>query len=546
MNELHENLFQLLLELDDICNKYGIEYFLSGGTALGAVRNQCFLPWDDDIDLFITRENWKKLYDLVTNHPEVLPENRDLICMENTKYYRNPIIRYVDTSTTRMYPSQAIAAKTCGDQIEFFILDPIPNVEDGQKEHLKLMDAFFEILSPYFTASKFLTLDEFKEHEELVFSYYDKMETEGYSKVIRQLYKEGFTYPAEKADNVRLRWGLRNGIYKSRFFAKQRYELLEGHKFPVAVEIEQALRNDYGDTWMYIPQGTGQVSHNFIIDDTTRPFSDFTEIYLNFIDQEKIVHAYEMNKRNNLKLWTVRRGITIERQKLNGIIVKKEIDKVIKDNNYNLDDLLKNRQFDILNQIFDRYYSFQLNPICKRYFLELDIDEDIQRIAILNKLVQGHYYAADTILSFIERNRELNETYKHIKEICEYCRKLSIAIYDNKDVNALGELLNRIPEDYKNLVDVFRAKLWLKLRTAENDEDNELIIEQGNDMLKYYPEDGEIMSYIAEAYFNLGNTIKATEFYDMAVNNTRNGFVWRNAKEKVGIDRMAGEEIYVN
>lgn len=164
MNELHENLFKLLLELDDICNEYDIDYFLSGGTALGAIRNQCFLPWDDDIDLFITRDNWKKLYELISNNPEILPENRELICMENTKFYRNPIIRYVDTSTTRIYSSQAITAKTCGDQIEFFILDPIPTVEDGQKEHLKMMDVFFEVLSPYFIVSKFLPLDEFAEH----------------------------------------------------------------------------------------------------------------------------------------------------------------------------------------------------------------------------------------------------------------------------------------------------------------------------------------------------------------------------------------------
>ena len=178
MNELHENLFKLLIELDTLCRENDIDYFLSGGTALGAIRNQCFLPWDDDIDLFITRENWKKLYELFSNNPDILPENRDLVCIENTKFYRNPIARYVDTSTTRIYPSQAVAGKTCGDQIEFFILDPIPNVEDGQDEHLKMMDVFFEVLSPYFVVSKFLTVEGFEEHKDLVFKYYDKIDNE--------------------------------------------------------------------------------------------------------------------------------------------------------------------------------------------------------------------------------------------------------------------------------------------------------------------------------------------------------------------------------
>ena len=140
----------------------------------------------------------------------------------------------------------------------------------------------------------------------------------------------------------------------------------------------------------------------------------------------------------------------------------------------------------------------------------------------------------------------MNEPLKELKEICEYCRKLSIAIFDNYDEETVRDLLNKIPQGYENLVDVFKATLWLKLKTASSTEDYESIINEGNEFLKLYPEDGELMSHIAEAYFNLGNIEKAKEFYDNAVHNTRNGFVWRKAKENVGIDRMAEEEIYVD
>ena len=105
--------------------------------------------------------------------------------------------------------------------------------------------------------------------------------------------------------------------------------------------------------------------------------------------------------------------------------------------------------------------------------------------------------------------------------------------------------MHDIPQDYSNLIDVFRATLWYKLKTAKSDEDYDEIINQGSEMLEYYPNDGELMSHIAEAYFNLNNMDKAKEFYEFAVNNTRNGFVWRKAKENVGIDRMAREEVYV-
>lgn len=547
MNKLHENLFQLLIELDTICNDNNIDYCLAGGTALGAIRNQCFLPWDDDIDLYITRDNWNKLYELISNNPEILPKNRNLVCIENEPFHRNPIVRYVDTSTTTIYPAQSISAKTCGDQIELFILDPIPNLEDGQKDFLKQMDAFLEILSPYFMTCKFLSLDEYTEHRDLTLSYYERIDNEGFSNVMNELFNKLYNYPLEKADTFRLRWGIRTLLHKTKFYSEKRYEILEGHKFPVAYELEHALRVDYGDTWMYIPEGEGKLSHNPLVEDANRPFSDFTDIYLKFINQREVIHAYEMNKKNNIDLWIPRREIEIEKEKINGTIVKKEINALMQSNNYDLNQLLINREFDALNLIFNKYYSVQLNQNSRKYNLMIELDEFILKIAILNKIYQGKYYDANNILYIIKNNDEkLSKKFYHLKEMCEFCRNLSIAIYDDYDVNRVGFLLNNIPNDCNHLVDTFRAILWYKLKTAKTDENFEFIIENGYKMLDLYPNDGEIMSYIAESYFNLNNIDKAKEFYDNAVHNTRNGFVWKNAKQNAGIDRMKEEEIYVD
>lgn len=56
--QLHDNLFELLCLIDDICRKENVRYFLDGGTAIGAVREKDFIPWDDDMDIKVLAEDY--------------------------------------------------------------------------------------------------------------------------------------------------------------------------------------------------------------------------------------------------------------------------------------------------------------------------------------------------------------------------------------------------------------------------------------------------------------------------------------------------------
>ena len=111
--EIHAELIEQLRDVIAICERHGIEYNLMCGTLLGAVRHKGFIPWDDDVDLLMTRENFEKFR-------VVYPEECD-------KRFE---LTYLDTWTPRVMNRDPEKAAAFTD---FFILDPVPTGKLARK-----------------------------------------------------------------------------------------------------------------------------------------------------------------------------------------------------------------------------------------------------------------------------------------------------------------------------------------------------------------------------------------------------------------------------
>lgn len=69
LQETQQNLLDLMVALDDICQKEHIAYSLHSGTLLGAVREKGFIPWDDDMDITMARWEFEKLEKVLSHDP---------------------------------------------------------------------------------------------------------------------------------------------------------------------------------------------------------------------------------------------------------------------------------------------------------------------------------------------------------------------------------------------------------------------------------------------------------------------------------------------
>ena len=99
LNGVHYANEKLLAEVDRICKKHNIKYYMWAGTLLGAVRHNDFIPWDDDVDLSFKREDYEKFLEVA---PKELGEAFQLVMPgEDDKFFDMiPKLNYV-ASTVR-------------------------------------------------------------------------------------------------------------------------------------------------------------------------------------------------------------------------------------------------------------------------------------------------------------------------------------------------------------------------------------------------------------------------------------------------------------
>lgn len=133
LDEIHAILADMLRLVDKICKAEGIQYFLSGGTLLGAIRHQGFIPWDDDIDLMMPRPEFERFLAVA---PHYMDNRYSLAFPRLTKDYAFPWIRIHDNHTA-IVDSGMQKART---QTLFLDIFPI----DGLPSNPRLSDGFFK------------------------------------------------------------------------------------------------------------------------------------------------------------------------------------------------------------------------------------------------------------------------------------------------------------------------------------------------------------------------------------------------------------------
>lgn len=131
LNETQRYILQVLREVLKVLDELNIPYYMQGGTMLGAIRHEGFIPWDDDVDLGIIREDYERLLQVVSDK---LPENLELRTYQDETDHHYYFARIVD-KRYQIRRMGSLEERLENVWVDLFPLDGMPNGAIARQWH---------------------------------------------------------------------------------------------------------------------------------------------------------------------------------------------------------------------------------------------------------------------------------------------------------------------------------------------------------------------------------------------------------------------------
>lgn len=269
-DELKKIQLDILVDFAKFCDENKLSYYLAGGTLLGAVRHKGFIPWDDDIDINMPRDDYERFIKCFShNYYEV----RDIsVCDEYLE-------KHAKVYDLRTYSDNgAVRKKFLSDGVSIDIF-PIDGLSDSNFQN-KVMALVVQILVSFHSATvlDYKISNRYKDRDAGVFDWKKHFRTVIKFLMIATIGKtspktwanlmHSFLkfYSFSKSDYVA---GLISGIYGTKeIMPKDIYKSIilldfEGHKFKCPVGYDYYLKRLYGNYMELPPIEKRQSHHNF-------------------------------------------------------------------------------------------------------------------------------------------------------------------------------------------------------------------------------------------------------------------------------------------
>ena len=253
---------EILKYIDNVCRINNIRYYLCAGTLLGAIRHGGYIPWDDDIDIMLFREDFEKL-------SLVWPKdgNYILLSSDNTKKFPYAYNKIIDTRTMKIEPIRN-QYQVIGVDVDVFPLDNFPDSEKEsiafiktirkeQKKRDRCILQYSKSSSPLRTVKNYIY--------SIIYGFYNFIEPNLIRRVVKKMQTNAQRYNDIKTNYCGITTLYHYGMgerYPKEYFRGSVLVTFEGEQYPAPIEYNDYLRHMYGDDYLQLPPVEKRNTHH--------------------------------------------------------------------------------------------------------------------------------------------------------------------------------------------------------------------------------------------------------------------------------------------
>lgn len=145
LRELQNKSLEIALYFKDFCNEHGLLFYMCGGCCIGSLRHKGFIPWDDDVDVFMPRDDYEKLKELWPKYANT--EKYACVYADKNRVDGNLFVTIRDNETTAIKPYQVDMDISHGVALDVLPLDGWP---DGKMK--RKMQVFWALVYSLYCA----------------------------------------------------------------------------------------------------------------------------------------------------------------------------------------------------------------------------------------------------------------------------------------------------------------------------------------------------------------------------------------------------------
>ena len=252
LRKLQEKSLEILLVFKEFCEKHDLLFYFCGGCCIGTLRHQGFIPWDDDIDVFMPRDDYEKLGPL---WEEEMAETKYRFCRDSEDMFLRSLLSSIsDEETTFIKERQTDLDIPHGIRLEVIPLDGCP---EGMKRKKQI---FWALLHQILMNQEPLTSKGklFEIPSKLLLFLFPSWKRR--YRMAKRAEKHMSKYRIEDCKCITelcTRWQYMVKEYPKEIFASAVYKPFEGYEMPVPIGYDKYLHMAFGD-YMQMPPMEGQ------------------------------------------------------------------------------------------------------------------------------------------------------------------------------------------------------------------------------------------------------------------------------------------------